>query len=762
MNEKLNITNEYDIDIATYDWSVKVFRSLKKMLKVNLKLHADSQIEQGDIFLFNHFSRFETFIPQYLIYEETGAYSCAIGSAEFFKEDNVLSRYLKNVCVLPHNHERLFALLAEQIFRGRKVIIFPEGGMVKDRQVLDKHGQYSIYSRIAKDRRKHHTGPAVLAQGLEAFKATIRNAYSNKDYEQLERWKDELHLDGLDQLLMTALKPTLIIPANITFYPIRSNDNLLRKGVELFANKLSLRQTEELLIEGNILLKDTDMDIRMGSPIDPYHVWHWWNRYLLNTVASEFRTLDDVFRLHSSPKSWKQKLLGVYFRKNAEETRNEYMEKIYKNVTINLSHLASTLIMYCLDKGVQSIEKNKFYMALYIAIKRLQKNGGINLHRSLLNPVEYHGLIEGATDRFEHFIEVSETNQLIAANEDSYQFLPKLCEEHDFDTIRMENLIAVYDNEAEPITEVLQAVSEGLKQADSIDVRQLAEYHFDDECLTLKWDQKQFSKPRYDDVNKLEQADSDPSPFLLQPDKANGCGVLLIHGLLASPAEMREYGEYLLKQGYTVLGIRIVGHGTSPYDLRERSYEDWYQSVEKGFAMLKSFTDHQFVIGFSTGGALALQLAAEYPQNNFLGVVALTVPIKFVDLAIMLVPLVHGTNKLVRWISSYEGIKPFIENLPEHPKINYFSTPMRSLFELRRLIQKMEDVLPKITIPTLAVFADKDPVVSIDSAPKLMEKLGAEHKQLEIINAEHHGILMDNTENTWQIIDEFINPLVPA
>ena len=86
MNENLKITDEYDIDIATYDWSVKVFRSLKKMLKVNLKLHADSQIEQGDIFLFNHFSRFETFIPQYLIYEETGAYSCAIGAAEFFKD----------------------------------------------------------------------------------------------------------------------------------------------------------------------------------------------------------------------------------------------------------------------------------------------------------------------------------------------------------------------------------------------------------------------------------------------------------------------------------------------------------------------------------------------------------------------------------------------------------------------------------------------------------------------------------------------------
>ena len=52
------------IDTTLYDRSLKTFRVLKKLLKVKIKLHVDNQIEQGDIFLFNHFSRFETFIPQ--------------------------------------------------------------------------------------------------------------------------------------------------------------------------------------------------------------------------------------------------------------------------------------------------------------------------------------------------------------------------------------------------------------------------------------------------------------------------------------------------------------------------------------------------------------------------------------------------------------------------------------------------------------------------------------------------------------------------
>lgn len=160
-----------DVDTGLYNRSVKLFSAVKNMLSVKLKLYADTQVLQGDIFLFNHFSRFETFIPQFLIFEKTGAYSCAIASGEFFKEDNVLSNYLKQVGVFPHDHPRLFAMLAGQILRGRKVIIFPEGGMVKDRRVIDKKGEYSIYSRITGNRRKHPHRSYGFGSGRGSFKS---------------------------------------------------------------------------------------------------------------------------------------------------------------------------------------------------------------------------------------------------------------------------------------------------------------------------------------------------------------------------------------------------------------------------------------------------------------------------------------------------------------------------------------------------------------------------------------------------------------
>jgi esterase/lipase len=746
-----------DIDTKLYNRSIKLFNAVKNMLSVRLDLHADQQVMEGDIFLFNHFSRFETFIPQFLIYEQTGAFSCAIASSEFFKEDNVLSRYLRHVGVFPHDHDRLFPLLAGQILRGRKVIIFPEGGMVKDRRVIDKRGHYSIYSRVTGNRRKLHTGPAVLGQGVETFKAAIRHAHSQNDVALLRQWKDVLQIDSVDQLIAVANKPTLMVPANITFYPIRSSENLLFKGVELFSNGLSLRQSEELLIEGNIMLKNTDMDIRMGTPVHPCGVWDWRTRYLMNKIVPDINTIDDVFTFNSRPKNWRQRLLGKYFIKNAQCSRDQYMEGIYANVTINLSHLAATLIMHYIGQGQTHIEKDKFYGILYIAIKHLQNNTVIHLHRSLLNPDDYSDLFKATNKRFEHFMCAAKDAGLIEEDENCYHFLPKLRDEYDFDSIRLENPIAVYSNEAAPLHTVHDTLMDAITECSNADMDKLAAWHFEDECRTLTWEKQAYAK-RFDDISQEEVAVADPTPFFIQPELSNGLGVLLVHGLLASPAELRAYGEYLVKQGYTVLGIRLKGHGTSPHALRDQSWEDWYGGVQRGFDILKAHCSRIFAVGFSTGGALALKLAAEhYPE--MVGVIAVAVPLKFINPAFMLVPLLHGTNKLVAWVSAFEGVKPFIDNEPEHPTINYRNTPIRALYELRLLIAQLDDTLPKISMPTLILYGDEDPIVSVKGASVIMDKLGSKQKQLQVIKSHRHGILMENIGDTWGVIDGFLNEL---
>lgn len=91
-------------------------------------------------------------------------------------------------------------------------------------------------------------------------------------------------------------------------------------------------------------------------------------------------------------------------------------------------------------------------------------------------------------------------------------------------------------------------------------------------------------------------------------------GVLLIHGLTGTPAEMRLFGKGLNRAGFTVHGMQLAGHCGSEADLLASGWRDWYASVEAAAAQLRPRVDNLFVAGLSMGALLALMLAEEQPQ----------------------------------------------------------------------------------------------------------------------------------------------------
>jgi len=753
MNEKV----EYEINSATYEWTSRLFTLLRKVLAVNLKLHhRDAQIVDGDIFLFNHFARFETFIPQYLIHMESGAYCRSIAAGEFFVEGDAFSNYLIRVGAVPENLPDLLPFLAKEILRGRKVVVFPEGGMVKDRRVLDSRGAYSVYSRSAEARRKQHTGAAVLGLALEAFKRAVVKAHEAGHWRRIDAWAESLELVSGTELLDAARRPTHIVPANITFYPIRVRDNLLRQGAELLNRGLSRRLSEELLIEGNILLRDTDMDIRLCKPVRVTDCWRWWDRRLLERVTARLESLGDAFALRPDSGRWDRRLLARSLRRNAMRLRDDYMHRMYMGVTVNLSHLASSLVLGLVDRDQDAIEDARFHLMLYVAVKRLQSEAEIHLHRSLRNPQAYGGLLEGECAGFEQFLRTASKTDLIYHVDDEYWFLPKLRTEHTFDEVRLENLVEVYANEAAPLRGVGYAVKEALDAAGSIAEDGLARLRFDDELIGHQWDRQQFSKPRYREINDTETATESGEPFLLMPETPRPLGVVLVHGFLASPAELRDFGEQLFRLGFPVLGVRLKGHGTSPWDLRERSWRDWQDSVRRGYSIMSGLAPRIALVGFSTGGALSLILASERPPR-LAGVVAASVPMKFQDRGMRYVPLVHSANRLVRWMSSFEGIKPFQANESEHPHINYRQMPVRGLYELTVLVDALKASLPQVACPVTLVQGSDDPVVVPDSINAILGYLDGVPVDWKMIDSERHGIINEDIGDTRATIVASLN-----
>ena len=98
------------------------------------------------------------------------------------------------------------------------------------------------------------------------------------------------------------------------------------------------------------------------------------------------------------------------------------------------------------------------------------------------------------------------------------------------------------------------------------------------------------------------------APFRFDGGRA---GVLLVHGFMGSPYEMRPLGEALAARGFSVVGVALAGHGPEWRRLRDTTWPDWYRSVEDAFDELRVRCDVVAVCGQSLGGLLTLELARQ-------------------------------------------------------------------------------------------------------------------------------------------------------
>jgi esterase/lipase len=755
--------NEHAISPAAYRWTARLFGVVRRMLGVNVIMHHDAgQLEGGDIFAFNHFARFETFIPQYILYERLGVESRAIASAEFFETNDTLSRYLRSVGALPNNMPGLLPFLAAEILRGRKLVVFPEGGMVKDRRVLDG-GKLSVYSRTAGERRKHHAGPAVLALVLDAFKSEVRRARRDGELGRLDDWAGGLDLPSREALLNAAERPTRIVPCNITFYPIRVDQHVLATAVERLAGGISRRAMEELLVEGNILLRHTDMDIRLGDAVEAASYWGKDDRKLMTRIARRFRTLDDFFVASCGELDWRNRVLGSTVSERVYQIRDEYMQRMYQSVTINLSHLASSLIMQFVEIGVTSLPLSEFRQLLYELVKRTQSELGLHLHRGLIHPDGYAGLIDGVCAGFEQFFKAKSAMGLLAVENDELRFTEQLQKEHDFDEVRLTNLVSVYANEVAPIERVRFHVRELVIKNSPVGPAALSMQRFDDEVRRFSLDREAFSRPEHQELNSLETATRSGEPYLLLPSRdaqqadapESRLGVVLVHGFLASPAELAELGAALNERGHPVLGVRLSGHGTSPWDLHERTVEDWLASVATGQRVMAGLAPRQILVGFSTGGTLALIRAGSEPES-VAGVGVVNVPAGFVDPRMRLAGLVHGVNVVFGSMTGTDGIMPFRPNQSENPDINYASIPVSGLRELNRSVALVKAAVSGIRAPVLMLQSNEDPVVDAQAARTLAAQMTGAAVHFKPVQSNIHGILHHKVPVAWESIFDFV------
>lgn len=251
------------------------------------------------------------------------------------------------------------------------------------------------------------------------------------------------------------------------------------------------------------------------------------------------------------------------------------------------------------------------------------------------------------------------------------------------------------------------------------------------------------------------------SPYWLQPDKPRELGVLLVHGFLASPYELRPLAVQLCLRGYCCFGVRLAGHGTSPLALASVTAEDWLDSIAEGYALLARHCRRIVLIGFSTGGLLALYFAARRVPG-MQGVISICAPATFADRSMELVPLLNTGRRLWQALSGWQT-PMFRLSEPEYPRINYRNMPLSALAALHDLVDDYQRVLADVEVPVTLMQSTEDPVVSPESATLLAQALPG-NPQVDWMVSERHNIVRSEPERmTRWVLQRLarLNPIVP-
>jgi carboxylesterase len=221
--------------------------------------------------------------------------------------------------------------------------------------------------------------------------------------------------------------------------------------------------------------------------------------------------------------------------------------------------------------------------------------------------------------------------------------------------------------------------------------------------------------------------------------------VLVLHGLVGTPAEMRPMAEQLHRMGWTVDVPLLPGHGADIDQLFETDADAWVAKGRECLNRLRATHDQVLVVGHSMGGAVALRIVAELENGDKPCGLILISPFIRLPLDNVWLQLFGPLLRLIvtrmrpfktidfdRGPNSEEiraGILEFMPGLdiddPEvREQIRGIEVPTRLLGQLGKLGKSARKVAGAIELPTLVLQGSEDEVARPAYTRHLLTQLG--------------------------------------
>jgi carboxylesterase len=249
-------------------------------------------------------------------------------------------------------------------------------------------------------------------------------------------------------------------------------------------------------------------------------------------------------------------------------------------------------------------------------------------------------------------------------------------------------------------------------------------------------------------------------------EKRGKAGVLLVHGITGSPAEMKPLVRKLTAQGFSVACPQLAGHCSTLTELKRTRWTDWYASLERAMEILNEECDTIFVSGLSMGALLALKLAACHPERVH-GVATLSATFFYDGWNVpplrqrFLLPLVIYSP--LRYFLSYHEPAPYGikderlrnmiatvyqnegANMPA--KYGYSEFPGVTIRETFRLIRAVKRDLASIVTPLLIVHSTEDDMASLKNARFLASRVSSSDVDTFYVDDTYHVLTLDKRKD---------------
>lgn len=196
-------------------------------------------------------------------------------------------------------------------------------------------------------------------------------------------------------------------------------------------------------------------------------------------------------------------------------------------------------------------------------------------------------------------------------------------------------------------------------------------------------------------------------------------GVLLVHGIFASPIQFNDTADILHNAGFSIKSILLPGHGADVHSFSSATIEQWKSAVNNAILELSKEHSKIVLVGHSLGALLILDQSI---NHEVAGIVLLSPPIKakvsLATIKMSLHILFADSSNDSDWLKAYRNIYS-MDKCKLHQLVKCVP-PMLHILKLSKQVQKK---LKEYITPTLIIHSSLDETARVKSVSVLENSL---------------------------------------